>query len=47
MVLSVTEWLLTGFIAPPTGIDPNDNLLNDDGSLTDLGYLILNGAGVH
>lgn len=34
-----------GLMAPPTGINPNDDLLNKDGSLTELGSLVLSKAG--
>jgi len=44
---NVLAYFPFGFMAPPTGINPNDNLLNEDGSLTELGSLILNKAGVH
>jgi len=42
---NVLAYFPFGFMAPPTGINPNDNLLNEDGSLTELGSLVLNKAG--
>jgi len=34
-----------GFMAPPTGINPNMNLLNGDGSVTSLGWVVLDQSG--
>jgi len=34
-----------GLMKPPTGINANANLLNGDGSLSELGSLVFNKAG--
>jgi hypothetical protein len=40
-----SKFLLTGFMRPPIGINPNDDLLDKDGNLTELGSLVLSKAG--
>jgi len=42
----VLSYFPFGLMVPPTGINPNDNLLNKDGSLTELGSLVLSKAGI-